>query len=229
MADDITFFYDAAKRTLECDNGMFTINVGKKYLNYLAMYDVPQLTPYVETIAGLRDPEFVVKECTPAGSGVWVGGFGSITFRIFDTDKEGALLDQSRLSYTIYDDTTPIEIDGKTELPFTFDLDGDPLWSGATNQGREVAYYFLDQNINDHILSVQMKYVDLKGNTYFSKRIGYDFATGQQVDGISPLATPQTPLATRLFDLQGRSLSQPRKGLNIVRGTDGKTTKVLVK
>lgn len=227
MTDDITFYYDAAKRELDCDNGMFTINAGKDYLNYLVMYDMPLLTPFVETIAGLRDPEFVTNECVKAGSGVWVGGFGSLNFYLYDTDQEGTLLDQSRLTYTIYDQDIPIEIDGKTELPFTFDLDGDPLWSGATNQGREVSYYFLDKAMNDHVLSVQLKYVDSKGNVYLSNRVGYDYATGSVVNSIRhAMAEAQRP---ECFDLQGRSLGQPRKGLNIVRGDDGKIMKLFVK
>ena len=234
LTDNIVFEYDAQARELWSDNGMFAINAGKDYLSYLLLFDLPMLQPFNEQIAGLRAPVVNVSECALAGSDVWVGGFGSFDFNIYDTDLDGNLLDHSKLTYTIYNDDDPIVIDGKTDLPFDFDLDGEPLWSSATNQGREVAYYFLDKTINSHVLSVQLKYTDGQGHTYTSARIGYDYATGQQVDvsgeaGIRSADALTEPNA-RVYDLQGRRLtnhSQTRQQMVIVRQGDGQIVKMI--
>lgn len=58
--------------------------------------------------------------------------------------------------------------------------------------------------------------------TYVNPQMDYGFLSGIQVPTISTSRT-------YVFDLQGRRQSSLRKGLNIVRTTDGRTAKVLIK
>lgn len=63
---------------------------------------------------------------------------------------------------------------------------------------------------------------DKNGNQFTFKTCIYDKTTG-----ISDITTKAQP--TERFDIQGRRIAEPAKGINIVRMSDGKVKKVLVK
>ena len=52
--------------------------------------------------------------------------------------------------------------------------------------------------------------------------------TEDEIDGLSPIQTSPEQ-EEQAFDLNGRKLNKPQKGINIIRYSDGTTRKVLIK
>ena len=91
---------------------------------------------------------------------------------------------------------------------------------------------FVDSNYRNATLHVPAASVEAYRNAEQWKDFGSIVAlTGEDPKPTAVDAMEYAPMATNkaIYDLQGHQLAQPKKGLNIIRMSDGKTKKVIVK
>ena len=91
---------------------------------------------------------------------------------------------------------------------------------------------FVDSNYRNATLHVPAASVEAYRNAEQWKDFGSIVAlTGEDPKPTAVDAMEYAPMATNkaIYDLQGHQLAQPKRGLNIIRMSDGKTRKVIVK
>ena len=101
-ADDITFDYDPATRTLT-NSSCFLVNAGTEAVNYAAAFDKASLKPFAETAATPKTP--VWGEVSEYGFQYFYNyqyGWGIFEFDIFPEDTEGNFILPEKLSYQLY-------------------------------------------------------------------------------------------------------------------------------
>lgn len=153
------------------------------------------------------------------------GGYNALTFDFSCIAKEGNLLDVNNLAYIVYVNNIVYKFKnsgqayqgipaGETwsEIPYTFSNDLDIYtWS---NQEREVDFYFE----NDKSVGVQFVY-RYDDEEIFSDRVTYDIQTGNTI--IEPVSVStiaaEDVAGVEFFDLSGRRISNPEKGMFIKR------------
>ena len=91
---------------------------------------------------------------------------------------------------------------------------------------------FVDSNYRNATLHVPAASVEAYRNAEQWKDFGNIVALTDEDPKPTGISTMEyAPMATNkaIYDLQGHQLAQPKKGLNIIRMSDGKTKKVIVK
>ena len=91
---------------------------------------------------------------------------------------------------------------------------------------------FVDSNYKNATLHVPASSVEAYRNAEQWKDFGNIVALTDEDPKPTGISTMEyAPMATNkaIYDLQGHQLAQPKKGLNIIRMSDGKTRKVIVK
>jgi hypothetical protein len=91
---------------------------------------------------------------------------------------------------------------------------------------------FVDSNYKNATLHVPAVSVEAYRNAEQWKDFGNIVALTDEDPKPTGISTMEyAPMATNkaIYDLQGHQLAQPKKGLNIIRMSDGKTRKVIVK
>ena len=66
-----------------------------------------------------------------------------------------------------------------------------------------------------------------EGETFYGEL--QTFSTDADPDGIGEVKASEEVTEVARYDIQGRMIAQPQKGINIIRHSDGTTRKVLIK
>ena len=66
-----------------------------------------------------------------------------------------------------------------------------------------------------------------EGETFYGEM--RTFSTSADPDGIERVEASEEVVEVARYDLQGRKIAEPQKGINIIRYSDGSTRKVMVK
>lgn len=220
VASQLTFAYDADARTLTAEKGTaLLVNTEPTLLDVLQGYPEPVYTPFEETAA------------TPA-SPVWMSvtdydadyQYGELYFTVPAKDTEGKFINPEKLTYSVYFDS---------EEPFTFTTDEyvklpETTTEIASDYADGYDFFITDDAHEVYVFSpfervgVQSIYRG-GGEERRSPIIWY-----QDPDGISKTGIAEENTATSYYDLAGRRLSKPQRGITIVR-TAGSCHKVIVK
>lgn len=141
----------------------------------------------------------------------------SFNIPIFNINNE--LLHTSNLYYSIYIDGELMtfypdeyqDLDKEiTILPFDFNCGYDIQSYGAYHNVN-----FFAQDITT--IGVQSVYIDEKGNQYKSAIITYDVESGEITSGISHVVANDKAATIKYYDLNGREITRPDKGVYIQR------------
>lgn len=234
----IDFDYDAAAGTLTSDK-ILGINQGKKYTALLEVWMNPTLADANYVVEAPAAPEFV--QVYAYGKGP--DGLGYIAYALSDVSVNEGNLDTKNIYYNIY-------LDGKL---MTFDTDtykyiGSPLtdvpygyydvyvqqstgaigWDMAIYQGVQFIYLYKEFST----VGVQAVYVDPESKQrFYSPLATYDVASGNTTIGISSTKMDNgAEKQVSYFDLSGRRVSAPQKGIFMKKVTyeNGQTKTVKV-
>ncbi|MBQ9645912.1 MAG: hypothetical protein IJV24_06115 [Prevotella sp.] len=203
-----SFVYDSEKDEFTTD--VYTITTsGQIFEEYLNVV----ITKIAEVAATPADPEFVEFAGT--------SGYPHVDYTIPTVGTNGEDLPGDKLSYIFYvdDENTPLVLeaglyenltDDMTEIPYTFS-DGWDIYSTRL---------YLNQDIEEikawKKLGLQSIYRG-GGEEHRSNIVWYDVEAYWQTVGISEVNTVKADNNV-VYDLQGRRVAQPAKGLYIVNG-----------
>lgn len=196
------------------------VNAAQEKVLYVSSFLSPAIAPFHEVAAKPATPD--VWEYYPYDS-EW--GFGLFSATIPDTDTEGNLLNTEKLSYVIYLGDqgrqltlSPAEytyLDHEmTELPYSFT---DNFDISVTEYGHTV-YLF---NGGYDRVGVQSIY----RGAGEERRSDIGWSDGEVTDGIAAANATATTAPAARYDLQGRRISKPTRGISIVRMADGTVRK----
>lgn len=206
---DLVLNYDAETQTFSTDQ-MMALNRNRKVLDYYYLYSGVTITKMQEVAATPADPSVMS----------FNGKNRYVMFDIPIVDVDGNDLIWSKLSYVIWIEKDGVEQpltleaslyealeEDMTEIPYLFDGDGEIFVGGM--------YVLLNQD-PDEIktwtkIGVQSIYRGL-GEENKSNIGWFDLET----TGIASVKTDEKNSV--IFDLQGRRVTQPSKGLYIVDG-----------
>lgn len=204
-------------------DGAFIVNIGQ---NTISAWDVvvgPTLTPFTEVPGKPQKPEFVGLQ--PYDD---VEMYGGIRFNLYPYSEEGNYLNPDKLFYRIYFDMTP----------YTFTPDE---YSSLEASMTDIPYAFSDGY--DFIVSDELHTVYYYRNDFETLGVAAFYKDGDQIypstmvyinvknitEDIEGVADSHGETLTTYYDLSGRRVSQPARGLYIVtqKGADGtvKSTK----
>lgn len=235
--DSLALHYDAATGAISCDEGYGAyFHVGNLDDSEYYIQALPNmtLTPFVEKPAVPVAPTFYDPEHQFSNYQMVRDDFGyAMVSVVLDAhDKDGNFLDPNLMTYSMYidDPEEPFVFDSidyhdlggeaeMTELPFNF-YSASGIYT-VTDITR-VIYFFTE--VTDSIGFQQIYYGGGERNA--SDIIWYNIHT--QTVGINGVQTGDARhTAAAYYDLSGRRLSAPQRGLNIVRREDGTVTKVM--
>ena len=219
--DDIVFNYDAATRSFATDMNC-NVNASAIRFSGMEMFGQPSFSPYTEVAATPADPIITYFDG-------YEGDKGYICFADFTiptVDVDGNFIDPAKLSFCFYTseneiyhfvrdnyirteetdgwDFEPAWTDGMTEIPYTIVDEGYDF-------SKDRAYFRYGEMSR---LGLQSIYrgagVERRSNIYF-----YDEGIYEPT-GIREVGDQSRP--SEVFDLQGRRVAQPTRGLYIVDG-----------
>lgn len=209
LADTLRFNYDnAAKSLTATDLQSILINVGDHRVFTVAAYINPSLSPYTATAGKPANPEITFL----GRYGEEIEGAGYLRFKFPSEDVYAQPLFKNNLYYKVYTAEgkvltfSPEKYSGldteMTEVPYGLNDNTDFFMAGNSH----LFFFFQDADS----LGLQTVY---KGEQELCSDIVW--TTGRTTMGISQPARSQTAAEVRYYDLQGRRLSQPRRGVCI--------------
>ena len=221
LTDDIVFNYDAATRSFATDMNC-NVNASAIRFSGMEMFGQPSFSPYTEVAATPADPIITYFDG-------YEGDKGYICFADFTiptVDVDGNFIDPAKLSFCFYTSENEIYHFVRENYVRTEETDGwdfEPAWTDGMT---EIPYTIVDEGYDfskDRAyfrygemsrLGIQSIYrgagVERRSNIYF-----YDEGIYEPT-GIREVGDQSRP--SEVFDLQGRRVAQPTRGLYIVDG-----------
>ena len=158
------------------------------------------------------------------------GSYKMMRFNIRTTDKEGNAINTNNLYYRIYVNGQPYTFrkdvythltEDMTLIPYSFTNNGYPF-----DRSSNPIYVEFSQIDTPQTVGVQEVYI-ADGQEQCSDILTYNVETREQsiVTTIGDIRS--VPAAAEYYDLNGRRLQQPVKGIGIVRQADGTMKKVM--
>lgn len=206
----ITFNYDPETRSFSSDRAL-VVNNGKDSLDRFERFPKPVFRPYTERAATPAAP--AVMELNDS---YWAYGYSLSTLAISVPcfDEDGNFLDPTKLFYALYvDDDEPyllyqdeyegLPFDAVEEIPYLFTNNKDIFprslgmniyQNGFERMGIKSIYYGGDERHETDI--------------YYTK----------PVSGVSDLMVDTKAASQPIYDLTGRQVKNPTKGLYIING-----------
>lgn len=226
--DGMTLDYDDATDTYTTtEDKILAINYGKNDIYTAVEYKKPVLSPYVSVNGAPAKP--TISEVVDYGDESKNYTYGYTVFALTYTTPDGDFLNPNRISYSIYlddevfefwPDSYPYVENEMSRVPYNF-IDSWDIY--ATGTQRKVYIYATGYSK----LAIQEYYEGTDGKTYSSEpAIYYKTTEGIEAVAINDNGSMGAPT---YYDLAGRQLQHPQKGINIVRTADGRTTKVIHK
>lgn len=229
--------YDAEKRQLSSlEDDALIINLGKGSSSgiYYMSADINPRLGYFEDIAATpADPEIVTVSDEESFTEL---GYTRITTDVKPIDVNGNFINPENIKYILW-----VKIDGEAE-PFVFYA--DEYYSFAEDgidELTEVPYNFMAYDKDDYTD------IDEGGASIYIYQTGFDdygiqtiyYGGGERnvsniswfknTNAISGISVNEDSRVKAVYSIDGKQLSAPCKGINIVRMTDGSVRKVLGK
>lgn len=231
LKDEITFDYDAARGKFTTKDAV-CITIGYQDPNEDNTKETMRalsLTPYSDQVGNPEAPTLYY--CTATPSYDYEEMLTTFAFYVKNADVDGNYLSPDSMYYNIFinDAEQPYTFVKKTYSFNKEDMTDIPyMYKDSQNKDIKVVdnmrfIHFYDKSIDS--VAVQMVYKS-GDKLYKSELLRAKVDKTASVHGVE-----LNPAAGReeYFDLEGRRLNAPVKGINIVRRADGKTYKVLVK
>lgn len=229
---EYAFTYDAKNKMLtSADDVAFVVNAGKgaEEILYITVAYGPKFNYFEEVPAIPADPEFL-----DYSNYFDYYGYDMISCNVKLEDVNGKYMNQDKVFYTVY-----VKIDGEAE-PFVFYADE---YAGFAELGIEemteipVNFTVLDDYGYEDISAsgsgiciYQTGFDDFGIQTIYyggdERNVSNIVWWSEAQDGIRDVNVSQN--ANGIYDLQGRKLQKPQKGINIVV-SNGKTMKTVIK
>lgn len=222
--DDIRLAPDGNGGYAAQEGKAIVTNAAAEKVLYVNTFLSPAVAPFEEVAAKPATPD--VWEYYPYDS-EW--GFGLFSAIIPTTDTEGQIINSEKLSYVIYlgDENHLLTLSPSkycyldhemTELPYHFT---DNFDISLTEMGHTV-YLFSDGYDRVGVQSIYRGAGE-------ERRSDIGWSDGEVTDGIAPAATNATAAPAARYDLQGRRISKPTRGISIVRMADGTVRKQVIR
>ena len=224
LSDELVMNYDPAakKFTAQDTADAMIINGALDRVYYLSVYDNPELAFFVEKAGTPADPYF-----TQVSEYNTDYGYGYIVFFIPTVDVDGNFIEPSKIYYNIYfdsetpetlstDDYTSLGQD-MTDIPFYFSDGWDIFLQGSTHQ----LYYYVAEY--DQV-GVSTTYTG-GGESHRSNIVWAENPANSIKGGTTDNGAVES---VKYFDLSGRRIAAPVKGLYLKKVTfaDGTTKTV---
>jgi len=238
LGDNTVFGVSSDGNKYSCDD-VFVVNAGKVNSSYIYAYNQPKMSQFND--APMFPYRSILKDFMPASTEFAIGMLGFTVSPVSSSGEE--YLDPSQLYYTIYinEKSNPLILEKKyfsqwidedtSLIPYKFN-DGTPSGSFACIFNfNEVTFVF--DNYSWNRLGVRTYYTG-GGETHYSPIMWTD---GEMEDpdpddigmgAIEGVAAGNNEIEG-YYDLNGRRVENPEKGIYIVRTASGKTFKKVVK
>lgn len=200
------------------------VNASNDKMYYVSARAVPQLKQFKEVATTPSAPVFT--SYSPFDVDY---GYGFFSFDLQPTDASGNFLNTDKLSYVVFvDDTEPFVFmtdeymgleEEMTELGYAFTDKYDIYVSDASH----TIYFYFD---NPDLIGLQAIYRG--GGEEHKSEVTWLNVTDFLTD-VKSAATATNGAPAAYYDVQGRQLRQPQRGLNIMRMADGSVRKMIQK
>lgn len=219
--------FDASSKGYFSDN-VFEINAGKDNSSYLFAYTRPQIDPFEDKPMVPR--QSAISIFIPAGTDFAIGMLG---FVVDPLSVNNDFLDPEKLFYTIYinDEENPLVLK-HADFPGWISEDTSIIpyrFNDGTNDGSIAMIFnfnetsFIYSNLDWKAFGIQTVYTG--GNEINKSPIVWTDGRGASIEGIDAADDE----IVEYFNLSGQKVSNPEKGIYIVRTASGKTFKKIVK
>ena len=225
--DEVTFDYDRTNKLLKCRNSIL-INAGNESLLEVATYYYPVIKSGDSPLAITSPIDPDILYYTPFQS--WEEEYpgepdhGTFVFNVHKVDKNYNLLDAGRLYFQIFFDNEAepyvfrseeykgLKFD-MSEFPYGF---GDKANFATFDYGDYNEHYLFFFRANYYRIGVRTVYYD-EGNAYYSN---IQWSDGS---GVEVVEQDKEVAGVQYFDIQGRLVNNPERGLyiKVTRYTDG--------
>lgn len=209
---EIVFDYDPETRSFWCNDRALIVNNSKDSLKTFERFPKPVFRPYTEKAATPAAPAILELDTR-----FWQWGYNLSTLAISVPcyDDKGDFIDPSKLFYALYidndepylfyqDEYDGLPFDEIDELPYLFTNNKD-IYPKSTG-------LYLYQNGFDRI---GIKSIYYGGDERHETPIYYN--DGDVSDGVCEVQSAESKVQS-CYDLSGRRISKPTKGLYIING-----------
>lgn len=219
--NSLDFNYDATTGTLTSDK-ILAVNQGKKYTALLEVWMNPTITDAHFVEAAPQTPSIL--QVAPYGQ---LGeGISAVAYQLSNSTDKGETLNSENIYYNIYVDGELYNFDTATyqyisapmtNVPYAFydsnvqQSNGATGWDFQVYNGAQVIYFYKEIKT----VGVKALYIDAANGLRFeSPTVTYDVATGNTTVGINSAKTDNgAEKSVAYYDLSGRKLSAPQKGI----------------
>ncbi len=219
---EATFTYDAINKTYTAINQIILFNTNRSELEYMFIASEPVLELWEETLIAPADPTIQVIE---VGDGV-ERNYSAMMFTVPSIDVNGAYINTENLYYNLLvdgevitftkDEYEGLKVDPLTDIPHAYADDWNVMYMSANQRliyfngvdfktaGVQSLYIVGDQIIKSNVVTIE------------NPTLGIEEITNSKPEG-----------KPEYYDLFGRKLNAPQKGINIERYPDGTTRKII--
>ncbi len=223
LIDKIVFTYDAETGIYTADKQFILFNTNRTQVEYMFYAFNAELEKFEDVAAIPADPTIQTVETRTEEY-----DYNGMLFTVPSTDVNGNYINTDNLYYNILidgevltltqDEYVKLPVESMTDIPYYFTDDYDIQLFSANQR----LFFFFARDFQ----TVGVQSVYKAGGTVSKSNVVTWTVTPTGLDEVNAATTVGE---TARFDITGRRLSAPQKGLNIVKMSDGKVKKVLVK
>ncbi len=221
---EATFTYDAINETYTAINQIIIFNTNRSELEYMFIASEPVLEPWEETHVAPADPTIQVIE---VGDGI-ERNYSAMMFTVPSINVDGAYINTENLYYNLLvddkivtftkDEYDRLSVESMTNIPHAYADDWNIMYM---SEDQRLIYF---NSINFKTAGIQSVYI-VDGQEFRSNVTSINNPNNpnaiEEITNTKPKGEPE------YFDLFGRKLTAPQKGINIERYPDGTTRKII--
>ena len=212
---DIVFEYDPETRSFWNNDRALVVNNSKDSLDRYERFPKPMFRPYQERAATPAQPEVLQID-----DRFWAYGYklSTVAVSIPCMDTEGNFLDPTKLFYSLYvDDDEPYLLyqDEYEDLPFDEVEEVPYLYTNGKSIYPKSMGLYIYQNGFERM---GIKSIYYGGDERHETKISYTVPNSLIGDGIVNVENGKTSNDQSVYDLSGRRVTKPTKGIYIVNG-----------
>lgn len=230
LEEDLTM--DSSEKDGFISQADFYINAGNTVSKRIEVYMQPELYPFDVTVARVPMTPMITRfNPIDAANDMYIGLFNAA---IDPLDASGHFIDGDNLYYSMYlnDENNPLTLtrrdfpgiikEDTTEIPVLFDETPKVSTWALLNYFNEITFIFDDASISR--IGIRSIY-KVGGQTSYSPIVWSD--DPKDPIGVDEICVDETNAV--YYDLSGRRVMNPEKGIYIVKLSNGKTFKKVVK
>lgn len=212
---EIVFDYDPETRSFWNNDRALVVNTSKDSLDRFQRFPKPMFRPYQERAATPAQPEILQID-----DRFWAYGYklSTVAVSIPCMDAEGNFLDPTKLFYSLYvDDDEPYLLyqDEYEDLPFDEVEEVPYLYTnGKSIYPKSVGLYIYQNGFE----RMGIKSIYYGGDERHETAIRYTVPNSLIGDGIENVENGKTSNDQSIYDLSGRRVTKPTKGIYIMNG-----------